>query len=319
MPLFSIVLPVYNVADYIEASVRSVCLQSFRDFEVILVDDGSKDTSIDLAESVLTELKINYIVLRKENGGQSSARNAGIKASTGKWIICLDSDDCLHPQTLEIVAGLVDDSTIDVFAFNFIRVDSHQKQNYPQICEKVEMQKYSQTELANAFLLRKIQLIVPSLVMRRSLLIEGELLYDESCRFSEDQLFIWHMIFNIKQLCFVKYRLYYYLTRPNSIMAASSSEKILTGFKAFKTLDLEVKNMNFLVINFNFILPRWIIGTLHTSTKIFRYKEFCSLARELSYKRYVPLLRGFPDKRIVMSVSLLMFSKFAFYTVFRLI
>ena len=94
MPLFSVIVPVYNVEDYLKECVDSILNQSFKDFEIILVNDGSTDNSGSLCDEFKANNE-NIIVVHKENGGLSSARNAGVKASSGKYLLFVDSDDFL--------------------------------------------------------------------------------------------------------------------------------------------------------------------------------------------------------------------------------
>jgi len=97
-PLISVVIPAYNAEKYVEEAIDSVLNQTFQDFEIIVVDDGSKDFT---KEKVLNiaDTRIRYI--HKENGGPSSARNTGIKSARGKYIALLDYDDIWMPQKLE--------------------------------------------------------------------------------------------------------------------------------------------------------------------------------------------------------------------------
>lgn len=90
-PTFSIIIPVYNVENYLTRCIDSVISQTFKDFEIILVDDGSTDSTPQLCDSF--SIFENIKVYHKENGGSSSARNLGIKKSTGDWILFIDSDD----------------------------------------------------------------------------------------------------------------------------------------------------------------------------------------------------------------------------------
>ena len=97
MPLVSIIVPVYNVQDYIERCLVSLQIQSFQDFELILVDDQSPDDSIMEAECFLSSVQFLWKIIRREmNGGLSAARNSGLKEATGKWVLFLDSDDLLY-------------------------------------------------------------------------------------------------------------------------------------------------------------------------------------------------------------------------------
>lgn len=318
-PLISVIMPVYNVEKYIEVSVMSVCMQSFHDFELILVDDGSTDNSAQIAEDFLKNTTVYYRILHKPNGGQSSARNTGIRAATGQWVICVDSDDCIHIKTLEVVSHVIKNRETDAIAFNFAKT-KNQPRGYEPIEGNSGIITYNREKLANAFLFRKIELIVPSLVIRRSLFECGQLYFDESCRFSEDQLFIWRLIANIEQLLFINRKLYYYLTRPNSIMTSSSIEMILTGYMAFQALDTAMRGKIMTVMmDTSYILPRWIIGTLHSTSKYMPYAQFSALTDRLEYKCHIPTLFRYPDKRISILSNILMTNKRLFYHVCKIV
>ena len=91
-PLFSIIVPIYNVERYLEQSIKSVLAQDYHNYELILVDDGSPDNSIDICVKYAKKYK-NIRFIHKSNGGLSDARNMGIKIARGEYIIFLDSDD----------------------------------------------------------------------------------------------------------------------------------------------------------------------------------------------------------------------------------
>ena len=97
-PFFSIVIPLYNKKDYILKTLRSVLEQSFTDFEVIIVNDGSTDSSLNLVNKI-KDFRLK--VYNKNNEGVSVARNYGIQKSTSEWIAFLDSDDEWEPQYLQ--------------------------------------------------------------------------------------------------------------------------------------------------------------------------------------------------------------------------
>lgn len=101
--MISIIIPLFNKKASIERSVRSVLGQSFEDFEVIIVDDGSTDKSIEVVRSI-EDFRIKMI--QQKNGGPSSARNTGVKYAKGEWIIFLDADDELLPDALQEYATL---------------------------------------------------------------------------------------------------------------------------------------------------------------------------------------------------------------------
>lgn len=104
VPYFSIVIPLYNKQEYVKATLLSVIYQSFREFEVIVIDDGSTDASTKIVES-LDDSRIRLI--RQDNGGPSTARNRGIKEAKGKYIAFLDADDEWLPDKLEMQRDLL--------------------------------------------------------------------------------------------------------------------------------------------------------------------------------------------------------------------
>ena len=96
---FSVIVPVYKVEEYLPACIESVLNQTFTDFELILVDDGSPDTCPQICEEYAKKDK-RIKVLHKQNGGLASARRAGIKVATGDYVFNLDSDDLIEEDTL---------------------------------------------------------------------------------------------------------------------------------------------------------------------------------------------------------------------------
>lgn len=116
-PLFSIIVPVYNTEKELERCVRSVTCQTFRDFELILVDDGSRDNSGALCDSLAAEdVRIN--VIHQSNAGSSEARNTGARSAKGKYLLFLDSDDMWSdPKALERIDLIIKNRAVDVVCF----------------------------------------------------------------------------------------------------------------------------------------------------------------------------------------------------------
>ncbi|MCI0616687.1 glycosyltransferase, partial [bacterium] len=102
IPIFSVVIPTYNRGHVLTRAIQSVLNQTFSDFELIIVDDGSTDKSLELVEQI-NDPRIFYI--RQENQGVSAARNAGVKVSKGKYITFLDSDDEALPEWLSLLVN----------------------------------------------------------------------------------------------------------------------------------------------------------------------------------------------------------------------
>ena len=104
MRKISVIVPVYNVELFLDACLKSIVSQTYRDLEIILVDDGSTDTSLFICQKY-KEIDDRIKIISKENGGLSSARNFGLDFVTGDYVAFIDSDDILHPQFFEYLAA----------------------------------------------------------------------------------------------------------------------------------------------------------------------------------------------------------------------
>lgn len=126
MPKFSIILPCYNVENHIEKAIRSVLNQTYTDFELLVVIDGSPDNSVDIANRMAKEDK-RITVFEKPNGGLSDARNYGLERAKGEFVYFMDSDDWIEPTLLEDNLKIVEEETLDFVVFGYIQ-DNEDKQ-----------------------------------------------------------------------------------------------------------------------------------------------------------------------------------------------
>lgn len=110
MPKISVIVPVYNVEKYLHECVDSILIQTFTDFELILVNDGSQDNSGAICDEYAGKDK-RVTVIHQENQGQAASRNNAVAVASGEWVHFVDSDDLIHPQMLEILYGAVDETT----------------------------------------------------------------------------------------------------------------------------------------------------------------------------------------------------------------
>lgn len=119
----SVIMPVYNVEKYINRSVDSVLSQTFDNFELIIIDDGSKDKTGEICDSYAAK-DSRVKVIHKENGGGSSARKAGIDAAVGKYIMFIDSDDAYVKETMEKAHQAITQQDVDIVQFGFYKTDN---------------------------------------------------------------------------------------------------------------------------------------------------------------------------------------------------
>ena len=116
-PAVSIIIPVYNVENYLAECVDSILGQTFQDIEILLVDDGSSDASGQMADDYAARDK-RVKVIHKENGGQSSARNAGMQIARGKYLYFCDADDYISRDAIEILYQIATKNDLDMVLFN---------------------------------------------------------------------------------------------------------------------------------------------------------------------------------------------------------
>ena len=124
---FSVVIPLYNKASYVAKAIGSVLAQTFADYELVIVNDGSKDNSAEIAEKAIAE-KPNCKLIRQENAGVSVARNNGVAASQGDYLCFLDADDWWEPTFLEEMSKLIEEfSKAGIYGTNYTIVNDTKK------------------------------------------------------------------------------------------------------------------------------------------------------------------------------------------------
>ena len=150
-PLISVIVPVYNVADYLEYSLNSIQQQSYQELEIILVDDGSTDDSSSICKKYLDQdLRFKYIY--QENAGLSAARNTGITAASGEYITFVDSDDWLDTSAIEILYRNLKKYDADIAAGNYnMYNDSKQEFSFKVFDSDYREQVYADREIMYQF------------------------------------------------------------------------------------------------------------------------------------------------------------------------
>ena len=145
----SVIIPVYNVEKYLEKCVRSVFNQTYKNLEIILVDDGAKDSSGEICDR-LKEIDSRIKVIHKENGGLSSARNEGLKIATGDYIGFLDSDDYIIPYFYEYLLKLIKENNADIAEGEFLRIPEELYDQAEKIIEEENSKKQEKIECSTS-------------------------------------------------------------------------------------------------------------------------------------------------------------------------
>jgi len=307
--MISVVVPVYNVEKYIVTCLNSIVKQKERDFELILVNDGSKDRSMDLAQDFLRDKDVTWKIINKENGGLASARNEGIRKAKGEYVVCIDADDAISEDFLSEMLKHMDKDTDFVFC-NF----QYTKKQESPIDNNKETITFDKENLLNAFLKRTIGFVVPSMLFRRSYLIDNDLFFDEKIRFSEDQPFIWNVILHSTRSIYLYKKMYGYYTRENSIMTGSSAERIIKSHNEFKQVIRsyfadypEYKNIE------EKILPRWELGALYTCARSLDLNDYKTAYKEMNGKTILKRIMGINEMKAYLLAVICSFSSTLMY------
>lgn len=305
MPKISVIVPVYGVELYIESCLRSIAAQTFSDFELILVDDGCLDRSVELAEAYLRTTALDWRVLHQENAGQGIARDHGVREARGEYVVCIDSDDTVAPCFLQaLYEAAFETQSAVVFSGYRMCVPG---EDVPAETAHEECAILSRQEVLHRFLCRTLIPILPAMLLRRSLLLEHAIHAPAGCRFSEDVYVMWHIFAAAEQISYTTAPLYNYLMRPTSTMAASSAGRILTGYTAFRAL-LDQTDFLACFSERKWILPRWVLGALNSTARISDYSDFMAVAEQMDYRRCMKALEHFPEWKARLLSRLLLIS-----------
>ena len=286
--MISVIVAAYNVEKYLLRCLECIACQTFRDFELIVIDDGSKDETYKIAENYLKNSGLRYSLIKKENGGQSSSRNLGLKEAKGDYVVFIDSDDVVSADFLEFLYNAFDEETDFTFCnYQFVKTQD------PPMDPNDAKSSFDKDGMIDQFLKRTIGFVVPSMMFRRDFLIDNDLFFREEIRFSEDQLFIWEVIFACSKAVYLYKKMYGYYFREQSIMSASPYDKIVSGFKVYADFceELKAKHPEHLE-RINMILPRWELGTLYASASLMDYSEYKKIYQMMDGKAIFKKLLG---------------------------
>lgn len=216
-PSISIIIPCYNVDLYLDECIQSVVSQSYNDIEIILVDDGSPGATPQLCDKWANFDK-RICVIHKMNGGLSSARNAGLNLARGKYVMFIDSDDTIEPDSFIKALNLIEKKKADIVGFGINKWNAGTKKPFHnRINGNVE--DFLGMDCLKALLIGRIDCSACNKLYRRSVI--GNLRFKEGVT-NEDVLFLFELFQRTNLFSHLKECLYNYRTTPNSISTTIS-------------------------------------------------------------------------------------------------
>ena len=233
MPKISVIVPVYKVEPFLSECVNSVLEQSFRDFDLILVDDGSPDSCPQICDAYAQKDERVHVI-HKENGGLSSARNAGIdlamEHSSSEWLAFVDSDDYLHKNYLSAMYQAAKEHDADLVVCDYTRVDENGNIS-PEAKKAIPRTATDDKGQLFELYLRYNQIVYAwnKLYQKR---IFKDLRFPVG-KIHEDVFVIHHVLWNCRRAAFLPDGFYYYRSRSGSIMANESTKSKLDKYEGF--------------------------------------------------------------------------------------
>ena len=238
MPKVSIIIPVYNVEEYLEKCLNSVINQTLTDIEIICINDGSTDNSLLILENFARNDK-RIIILNQENKGQSAARNNGLKIATGEFIGFVDSDDWIDLNYYEVLYNFAKKHEADIAVCGIIKVLEHKNEIYLKFeKEKTETVARKKYQLAN---IPKNCYVVNKIYNRKALLKSG-VEFEEGVMY-EDIEWTHKVLYLLGKMVSVSYVNYFYRDNCNSTVRTRNEKYYKDCSRAFlKSLDFIQRN-----------------------------------------------------------------------------
>jgi glycosyltransferase involved in cell wall biosynthesis len=228
MVSLSIIVPIYNVEKYLEKCIKTILSQTYKDFELILVDDGSPDKCGIICDEYL-KLDNRIRVVHKKNGGLSSARNAGLKIATGEYVAFVDSDDWIEKNMYKKLYREAKKNNGDIVQCKFLKVNEEYTQINNNKIGNINIINNLEA-LNNLYNERYIETVVTWNKIYRRCLFDN-IIFPEG-KIHEDEFTTHKLLYKANKVVLIDEELYYYRQTPNSIMNSGFNIKRLDGLEA---------------------------------------------------------------------------------------
>ncbi len=242
----SIIVPVYNVELYIEDCLNSLLNQTYSNYEIILINDGSTDNSIEIC-SKYNDPKIK--IFNQNNKGVSIARNVGISLATGQYIMFVDADDMVSEKYIENLIKSIEETNTDMVVCGYTKEKAElvNKKNSQEIKGEIinantMLENMMENNLQEGYLWNKI--------FKKSIINDNSLEFKEGVNVWEDLYFVIEYLSKSDKIFAINEKLYYYRTREGSAVNRKETSTDLVG--KVKILELILKNYNLIINNKNY-------------------------------------------------------------------
>lgn len=301
----SVIIPVYNVEQYLRQCLDSVINQTYKDIEIIVINDCSPDNSLQIIEEYKQkDSRIRLINLEK-NGGLANARNVGIKNSNGKYITFIDSDDWISDNNIEVLYNNIEKYNTDFLGCEFIWYDNITRKSGDGVAFfDIYNTPISDMKTKKRVLERFSSSRVWGFLFKKDFLISSDIFFRINRR--EDILFMYEAIVKSASFALVKDRLYYYRSsRIGSNINTNTLDADILFYVKLKQLHENEQFKDYKKVFYRFISLAFALGLEIHPLSYKKAKEYFFKFRELFYdKKYVV---DFSDLRFFLKIRLLIF------------
>lgn len=232
----SVIVPVYNVEKYLRKCIESILSQTYSNIELLLIDDGSKDSSGQICDEFASK-DTRVKVIHKQNGGVSSARNLGIEKATGDYIGFVDSDDFISPEMYRVLVEMIEETQVDIAICGYLKeVSPGEYKRYWE--EDVECILSQQEQLNNLLTNRFYSCSCCDKLFRKELITA--LRFDEKIKQYEDMLFMFQAMKKSEKAAYISEPYYYYRTNMGSASTAAFNDSMMGIIDVSETITDEV-------------------------------------------------------------------------------
>lgn len=316
MPLLSIVVPIYNGEDYVETLLGTFERQSVKDFEVVIVDDGSTDGTLQKLYSLAASMSYPIRIEAIEPSGVSAARNRGIEVARGKYISFVDADDQIVSNYVEILKKVSKRTSFDLYIFSSYRVspsDSFNKKG------KASYKKTDSLAMLHRLAVNPTQYGVYNLFVDREFLNEHKFRFAEEFEYYEDYDLLFRLFAAGEKMLVSESALYYYVLQRGSAVATYS----LSRFEDIALLEVLVPYLRQIQPQYSQEFERWFLpriwwSLLWQSCLAFRGKDWKKFIKISDMRARIQSLKDHPDRKVRLSTRLFLASPNRFFRTVRL-
>lgn len=257
-PKISIIVPCYNASKYIAKCLQSIINQSYKNIEIICVNDGSTDNTLNILRKIQRKDK-RIVIINKRNGGVSAARNDGIKKSVGDYILFVDSDDYIDEQMVELLVEKSIEHDSDIVKCN--RSDVYLRDNFIidrkpiWNSERVFLHYKFHNDIYPEFFKRNRLCSIWMTLIRKNVLVLNNVLFDEDLVVNEDEVFASNVFTVANKFVYLPNNLYYYVKKDSGLST--------NGVDIFKRFDSRKKHSLFILD----LAKKWKIDNLEEVVK----------------------------------------------------